>query len=116
MDAERDPREGGLEEDEEVVPSWISARSFNLRHYTSEAELCQARDLQTCLPFVFPFFFFHLIIDSHPIPKPLVEGLFLYFCFLCFDDKEAGYVNQVQVIVSLTKVIRGGYGYGRIDG
>jgi hypothetical protein len=102
--------------DEEVVLSWISARSFNLRHYTSEAELCQARDLQTCLPFVFSFFFLHLIIDSHPIPKPLVEGLFLYFWFLYFDDKEAGYANQVQFIVPLTKVIRGFMGYGRTDG
>lgn len=29
------------------------------------------------------------------------------FLFLCFDDKEAGYENQGQIIVSLTKVIRG---------
>lgn len=82
MGAEQDPREGGLEVVEEVDLFWISAFSSNLRHYTSEAELCQARDLQTCLPFVFlPFFFLHLIIDSHQIPKPLVEGLFLYFSF-----------------------------------
>lgn len=56
-------------------------------------------------PLFCPFFFFHFIVDSHPIPKPLVEGLFLYFSFCISTTRKAGYENQEQLIVSLTKVV-----------
>lgn len=102
--------------DKDVVLSWITACSSNLRHYTSEAELCQARDLQTCLPFVFSFSSF--ISSSTAIRyQSRWSKVYSYISAFCVSmTRKAGYANQVQFIVFLTKVIRGGYGYGWIDG
>lgn len=83
MGAELDPREEGLDVVEEIaiVLSWIPAVPPNLRYYTFGAELCQAPNLRHVFIFCF-LFFFHLTVDSHPIPTQLVESFLSYISLL----------------------------------
>jgi hypothetical protein len=117
--AELDPREGRLETAEEVaiVLFWIPTVPPNLRHHTFGAELCQARKSpDMSFFFVLSFSSFISIIDSHPIPKQLIESFSLSYIslFSWFRDKEAGHEVQLMKFVFLEKVSPGFMGMERV--